>query len=390
MTASTALPVTRPIRVGIIGLSAGGGWAARGHLPALAALDGFEVTALCASSEESARAAGEAFGVHRTFGSAEDLARCDDVDLIVVAVQAARHRDVVVPALEAGKAVYCEWPLATDAAEAAGLVDLAERNGLRTVVGLQSRSAPVIRYLRDLIADGWVGDVLSSSLIASGMAWGPESDGRTEYLLDRRGGSTMLAIPFGHALDALVLCLGEFTEFTAVTANRRPWVRDSATGDSLRMTTEDQVVVQGVVEGGAVVSLHFRGGVSRATNFHWEINGTEGDLVLTGAHGHLQLAPVRILGARGGGRSLSELAVPAEYHLVPEFRGRSDDPAANLANAYAALLTDAPGGWGGLPDFAHGLRLHRVLETIQRSASAGRRLRVDGPVTAEVNNVGTA
>lgn len=367
----------RPIRVGIVGLSAGGGWGARGHLPALAALDGFRITALAASSEESARAAGQAFGVPNTFASAERLAACEDVDLVVVAVQAAKHRDAVVPALEAGKAVYCEWPLAVDSAEAGELAGLAERRGVRTVVGLQSRSAPAIRYLRDLIAEGWVGEVLSSSVIASGMAWGAESEGRTGYLLDRDGGSTMLAIPFGHTLDAFALCLGEFLELSAVTANRRPWVRDRATGESVRMTTDDQVAVQGVLSGGAVASLHFRGGAAHATNFHWEINGTEGDLVVTAAHGHLQLAPVRILGARGSGESLSELPVPAHYHLVPEFRARQADPAANVANAYAALLSE--GTALDLPDFAHGLRRHRVLDAIVTSAATGRRVGVGVP-----------
>jgi predicted dehydrogenase len=53
------------------------------------------------------------------------------------------------------------------------------------------------------------------------------------------------------------------------------------------MTAADQVAVRGVLESGAVASVHFRGGMSRATNFHWEINGTDGDLVLTGGSGHL-------------------------------------------------------------------------------------------------------
>jgi len=372
-------PPKRPIRVGLIGLSASGGWAARAHLPALNAVAGYELTALCASSPESARAAGERYGIRRTFASAKELAACDEVDLVVVAVQAARHREVTVPALEAGKAVYCEWPLATSGEEAAELADLARRYECRTAVGLQARSSPVIRYVRDLVAEGWLGEVLSSTVVASGMAWGAEVDGRTRYVLDRDGGSTMLAIPFGHLIDALTMCLGEFAEVGGVLANRRPRVRDLSSGELIRMTTDDQVAVHGVLHGGVVVSVHVRGGASRGINLYWEIKGSEGDLVITGDHGHLQLAPVTLRGGRGRDRELSPMKVPDHYYRVPEFRDRPGDPAANLAHAYAALLEDIETGSANVPDFAHGVRRHRLIDAIQRAASEHRLVRLEGP-----------
>lgn len=363
-----------PIGVGIVGLSASGGWGARGHLPALQAVDGFRLAALSASSAESARAAGERYGVRRTFGSAEELAACPDVDLVVVSVQAAKHRPAVEAAVTAGKHVYCEWPLALSEAEANRFLDSARDRGVHGFVGLQARSAPVIRYVRDLVKSGWIGEVLSTTLVASGMSWGAESDSRTSYLLDRSGGSTMLTIPFGHAVDAMQLCVGEFTDVDAVLANRRPYVRDSATSELVTMTADDQVAVQGVLESGAVASVHFRGGWSRATNFHWEINGTEGDLVVSGPHGHLQLAPVTLLGARGDDRELADLPVPGEYHRVPRFQESPTDPAANLANAYAVLLGDLRDGTTEIPDFAHGVRHHRLVDAILRAAETGQRV----------------
>ncbi|WP_051163635.1 Gfo/Idh/MocA family protein [Nocardia brevicatena] len=361
------------VRVGVVGLSATGGWAARGHLPALGALGRYRVTALCASSAESAAAAGDRYGIPRTFASAAEMARCDEVDLAVIAVQAAKHWEVLLPLMEAGKDAYCEWPLAVSGAEAVTLAAAARQYGVRAVLGLQARSAPVIRYLRDLVRSGWVGEVLSSTVVASGMAWGAETDPRASYLLDRGGGSTMLAIPFGHAVDALTMCLGEFVEVGAVLANRRPAVTEPGTDTSVPMTTDDQVAVHGVLDSGAIVSVHFRGGRSRATNFHWEINGTEGDLILTGNHGHLQLAPVTLRGARGSAAELAELPVPGEYHLVPQFRNRPGDPAANLANAYALLLEDIDSGTANLPDFEHGVRRHRLLDAIVESAETGER-----------------
>ncbi|WP_280420490.1 Gfo/Idh/MocA family protein [Nocardia carnea] len=368
------------VRVGVVGLSAGGGWAADGHLPALATLDRYRVTALCASSAESAAAAGDRYGVPHRFSSAAELARCDEVDLVVIAVQAAKHRAALLPVIEAGKDVYCEWPLAVSGAEGSALAAAARERGVRANVGLQARSAPVIRYLRDLIREGWIGEVVSTTMVASGMAWGNRTDPRANYLLDRDGGSTMLAIPFGHAVDALTMCLGEFSTVGAVLANRRPIVQDSASGTSVPKTTDDQVAVHGVLAGGAVASVHFRGGRSRSTNFHWEINGTDGDLILSGNHGHLQLAPVTLTGARGSDAEPVELPVPAEYHLVPQFCDRPGDPAANLANAYALLLENIDTGTAQLPDFDHGVRRHRLLDAIVESAHTGqRRVLRDGP-----------
>ncbi|CAM5704493.1 hypothetical protein MAUB1S_03679 [Mycolicibacterium aubagnense] len=69
------------------------------------------------------------------------------------------------------------------------------------------------------------------------------------------------------------------------------------------MTAEDQIAVTGRLESGAVASLHYRGGSSRGTNLLWEINGTEGDLVLTGDSGHLQFGQAELRGARGDRRA---------------------------------------------------------------------------------------
>jgi predicted dehydrogenase len=128
--------------------------------------------------------------------------------------------------------------------------------------------------------------------------------------------------------------------------------------------------------------MHLRGGRSPGTNLLWEINGTAGDLVVSGPHGHLQLAPVTLRGARSG-EELRELTVPLNYYPVPEFREQPAHPAANLAAAYATLRAElgrqAVAPDGGLPDFAHGRRRHHLLEVIARSAATGTRLPVDPP-----------
>jgi predicted dehydrogenase len=358
------------IRVGIIGLSASKGWAARAHVPALRALDGYELRALSASSAASAAAAGAAHGVPLTFGDAGELARCEDVDLVVVAVKVPHHHELVSAALDAGKMVLCEWPLGNGLAEAEDLARRAHAQGIRTAVGLQARSAPAVRYLRDLVAGGYVGEVLSSTLIASGRGWGAEVPGTAgRYLLDRSNGATMLTIPFGHTLDGVASVLGELEDVSATLATRRTQVRDGESGEVLPMTAADQIAFTGRLEGGAVVAIHYRGGLSRGLNFHWEINGTDGDLVVTGPNGHLQFGVVAISGGRGDDTALSPLPVPGAYERVPTLAGQTAAPGYVVAHAYAQLLDDLEDGTALVPDFDHAVRRHATLERIERAAA---------------------
>lgn len=115
------------------------------------------------------------------------------VDLVAVTVKVPRPRELVLAALRAGKAVLCEWPLGQGLTEAREMAALAEAQQLRTAVGLRARSAPAVRYLRDLIAQGYVGEVLSTGIIASGRVWGETTNSRSRYLLDRGNGATMLS-----------------------------------------------------------------------------------------------------------------------------------------------------------------------------------------------------
>src|SRR5256714_4602847 len=97
--------------VGIVGVSPVRGWAATAHIPALRALPNYEIRALSARSAESARAAGEVFGVSAVFADHEQLVTQPDIDLVAVTVKVPHHRQLVSAALPAGKAVYCERPL---------------------------------------------------------------------------------------------------------------------------------------------------------------------------------------------------------------------------------------------------------------------------------------
>src|SRR5467141_4132411 len=210
------------IRVGIIGANPDRGWAAEAHIPALKSLsDDFEITALSTSRRESADAASKLFGVPLAFDNHQDLVNSGAVDVVAVTVKVPYHLELATAALGGGKAVYCEWPLGNGLNEAETLAALAKKQGVLAVAGLQARSAPSVAYVRDLVEQGYVGAVLSTTLIGSGMGWGPTVEPFNAYLNDRKNGATMLSIALGHTADALCHCLGEVRELSATMSIRR-------------------------------------------------------------------------------------------------------------------------------------------------------------------------
>ena len=266
--------------VGIIGVNPAWGWAATAHIPALRALPNYEIRALSATSAEAARAAGEAFGVAAVFSDHEELVRQPDIDLVAVTVKVPHHRELVSAALAAGKAVYCEWPLGRDLDDARAMAALAAEQGVRTVVGLQARQAPAIEFVQELLRDGYVGEVLSTTMIGLSVP-GDVVVQPNVYMLDRTNGANLLTVAVGHSLDTLNYVLGEFADLSAVSDLRRPLITAEETREQIVKTAADQIAVIGTLTSGATASVHVREAVAGGTGFLWEINGTDGTLRIT-------------------------------------------------------------------------------------------------------------
>ena len=131
------------IRVGIVGATVtpgGSGWGANAHVPALNALPAYELKAVCTGHEETARASATAFGAELAFHSFDEMIARPDIDLVCVVIRVPGHNQLVVGALEAGKDVFCEWPLGATLAEAQAMANLASARGLRAAVGLQAQT----------------------------------------------------------------------------------------------------------------------------------------------------------------------------------------------------------------------------------------------------------
>jgi predicted dehydrogenase len=362
------------VGVGIIGVEPDCSWSAVAHIPALKALAQYEIVALSTRRQESAQAAATRYGVAHAFDNHIALVSHPDVDLVVVTVKVPHHLELVTAAIEAGKSVYCEWPLGNGLDEAIRMADLAKRTRVHAAVGLQARVAPVVSYIQDLIAADYLGEVLSTTLVGSGMNWGAFVERRDAYTLDRTNGATLLTIPLGHTIDALCHVLGEFTELSALMTSRRISSTMVETGEAVPMSAEDQIVIGGRLEGGAVVSVHYRGGMTSGTGLLWEINGTKGDLQITAVGGHGQIFDLSLTGASGANRALQPLEVPQKYRWAPPVAG----PAFNVAQMYVRLADDMRLGTHNCPGFDEAVNRHRLIAAVEASAASGRRVTVKG------------
>ncbi|HEY8871177.1 MAG TPA: Gfo/Idh/MocA family oxidoreductase [Candidatus Limnocylindrales bacterium] len=371
--AASAMRPEPTLGVGIIGVNPAWGWAATAHIPALRALPNYEIRALSASSPESARAAGEVFGVSAVFSNHEQLVTQRDVNVVAVTVKVPHHRELVSAALAAGKAVYCEWPLGRDLDDARAMAELAKQQGLHTVVGFQARQAPAIEFVQQLLRDGYVGEVLSTTMVGLSIPADVVVQPNA-YMLDKRNGANLLTVAVGHSIDILNYVLGEFHDLSAVSGLRRPLITIKETGEQIVKTAVDQVAVIGTLKSGATASVHIREAVAGGTGLLWEINGTDGTLRISADAAIPGIFPLTIAGARGQ-NELVKLAVPAELtQKWPTLTGLEGAPAYNVGRAYAAFASDISNGTHTVPDFADAVQRHELIAAIERSAASGERV----------------
>src|SRR6476661_8195925 len=149
------------IRLGLIGASVRGTWSARSHLPAVQASSDVELTAVCTTKADSAEAALKAYSARLAFDDYRKMIASPEIDAVAVVVRVPSHYAPTKAALEAGKHVYCEWPLGRTTEEAVELSALAKTRGLVTAVGLQARVNPAIMHMRELLYSGYLGEIMA-------------------------------------------------------------------------------------------------------------------------------------------------------------------------------------------------------------------------------------
>ncbi len=362
--------VNDKIRVGIIGANAGRGWGSGAHIPALLALPEYELTAVCTAHQETAEESAGKFGARLAFHDHREMVNHPDIDLVTVAVRVPYHLELTTAALNAGKHVYTEWPLGATLAEAQEMADLARAKGVRTMVGLQGRCSPGLLRLKELIEEGYVGDVLSCHLSSFG-AVGLDRTSDRIWAKDRSSGVGVLNIQFGHYVDALCLCVGEISEVSAVVSTQVPQWYFPDIEETMDVTTPDNVLVSGKLANDAVVSVHVASIPWHGSGPQIQVFGREGTLVYHGSH----IDYTRLEGARSTDSSLQELPVPERLVWVPE--GVPQGPPFNVAQMYIRLAEAIRTGQRVEPDFDSAVQRHKLLETIQAASDQGRRVNLD-------------
>ena len=366
--------MTNTIRVGIVGATVtqgGSSWGQNAHVPALKALPGYELKAVCTAHEDTAKASAAAFGAEHAFHRFSDMAAHPEIDLIVVVVRVPGHRELVMAALQAGKAVLCEWPLGRTLAEAEEMAGLARQRSVKTIVGLQGRSDPAILYARELVQQGYIGEVLTANLTTAAPAVLQRGPGRIWQGV-RANGANTLTIAGGHAIDALCAVLGEFAELSARVSTRIPEWR-TLDGQPVPVDAPDSITVVGRMVSGAEVSVNIAAVPSNPGGNRLEIYGREGALVVRG-DGSFNIGPSQVHAGKGK-EPMTSMSVPSKHKVAPQ--GTPSGPPYNVAQAYARAAGALRGGGAFDVDFDLAVRRHKLIDAIERSSATGRSVKVD-------------
>ena len=356
----------RNIRVGIVGADNKTGWARVSHIPAISSLPGVKLVAVSTRTEQRARETAEAFGADRWFSDPFAMIRDEQIDLVTIAVKAPAHRELILAAIDAGKAVYCEAPLGRTVAEAEEMMSWV--GSLHTAIGLQGRLNPTVRRAVQLIRAGNIGRPLNARIVSMAPGIGrPELPSTLDYLKKTSSGANLLTINAGHTLDVVETLLGPILEVDARTEVLWRSIKLTDTSDKSLRETPDHVDVLGKTRCGAVFTAHINGGLGpEDTRFSFEIRGSEGWLSLSGGHPY---------GFQAGDLKLTS-SVPFEAPDEATVSGGFLGAAINIGEVYAHLVRDLHAGTYSIPGFEHALHNARLIEAASRAAKRGERQQV--------------
>ena len=361
-----------PLRVGFIG--ANGRWGPRAHAPALTKMPETEIYAVCTAHADTAQAAADKYGVKRAYSDDKAMDADPQVEAALVAVRVPAHYVLTKNALEAGKHVYCEWPLGANTKEAEELAALGRKMKVHTMVGLQRRASPAYLHLRELVKDGYVGQVLSVNMTMMGSGVLTRTADRT-WQRDVTLGANTLTITFGHAIDALCMVVGEMTEVSAVVATQVPQWFETDTKKYVDVTSPDNIMIQGRLEGGAVVSACVGVHPYHGSGYRLEIYGKDGTLMMIGGGEAGQEANRKVMGGKKDDKALQELPVPERLKWVPE-EVRKLGPGYDVGQMWVKFAEAVRTGTRIEPDFDSAVRRHTMLDAIVRASQTGQRQKI--------------
>jgi predicted dehydrogenase len=359
---------------------AGTGFIGRVHARSLR-LAGVELAAVSASSPESASAAAEELGATRAYDSPEEMVRDADVDVVHVCTPNHLHLQLADAALEAGRHVVCEKPLATDLDGAKRLADLAASSGRHAGVPFVYRFYPTVREARERIRTGRIGalHLLHGTYLQDWLLRADDTNWRVD---DELGGASrafadigshwcdLAEFVSGHRITRLSARLLTAVPERASEPGRRAFGAGAATGDARTVTTEDAALVQFETDGGALGSVVVSQVSAGRKNRLWiELDGSDEAVAFDQEHpeelwcgSRESLTIVR--------RDPATLSAPAaRYASLP---GGHPQGYADCFDAFVADFYEAVRGRAlpdGTPTFADGLRAATITDAVLASSS---------------------
>jgi predicted dehydrogenase len=354
----------KTIGVGLVGV---GSWGRYGHIPALRLLPEYKIVGVSSRSRSKAQETANAFGIDHAVDSVEELARLSDVDLVVVLPPAPEHAFAVKAAISAGKDVYCEWPLTTSTSDSEELLSMARAAGVRHAVGLQRTLGASAQYLRDLLADGYVGRLRSVRMHVSMASFGPIRSAGLEWTVDKKNFSHVLSIYGGHFMDMLFHVVGRPSSLSSIVATQFPQLTLSRTGQSFPNETPDCVLLIGTLKNGALFEVQIEGGKLHQSGLKIDITGTTGDMRVTNTRSFGTKQDNVIEGSQGDSGDWQVLSTPDRYHTIPD--SSLDVSVQDLAQLYSAFAADRASGTSQARSFSDAVAMHHVIDAINSASS---------------------
>jgi predicted dehydrogenase len=309
----------------------------------------------------------------------------DDVDLVDVCTPGDTHAEIAIAALEAGKHVLCEKPLANSVAEAEAMAEAAARaaaRGVRSMVGFTYRRVPAIGLARELVAQGRLGEIrhVRAQYLQD---WIADPTAPMSWRLQKeRAGSGALGDIGAHIVDLTQHITGQ--RLTGVSALLETFVKERplpASEGSLsgvagqgtgRVTVDDAAVFLGRFDGGALATFEAtRFALGRKNAIRIEVNGSRGSLAfdfedMNVLHFYDGDEPAATAGFR------RIVVTEPEHPYVGAWwpAGHGLGYEHGFTHQVVDLVTAIAKGEDPTPSFADGLQVQRVLDAVERSAAA--------------------
>ncbi|PFG37732.1 putative dehydrogenase [Flavimobilis soli] len=348
-----------------------------------------DMAVLCGRDEGRVRDAAARLAWHDVETDWRALVARDDVDLVDVCTPGDTHAEIAVAALEAGKHVLCEKPLANSVAEAERMVAAAEAaaaaHGVVAMVGFTYRRVPAIQLARQLVAEGRLGQVrhVRAQYLQD---WIADPAAPMSWRLDRsRAGSGALGDIGAHVVDLAQFITGE--NLTGVSGMLETFVHErpvaaehsglhgTAGQGTAQVTVDDAAIFYGRLSGGGLATFE-------ATRFAWgrknairvEVNGSAGSL----AFDFEDMNVLHLFDATEDTRTAGFrriVVTEPEHPFVAAWwpAGHGLGYEHGFTHQVVDLLGGIASGEAPRPTFADGLQVQRVLAAVEESSTSGNR-----------------